>query len=230
MQQVQNKTFIISLGGSLFFPDEIDATFVKNFVRIINSSASKGNKFIIVTGGGKIARKYNNALSFVTKPTQSDLDWMGINSTWTNAKFLQLCLGKIAHKDISQDPTKKINFKEKVLVAGGWTPGRSSDGAMVKYAESYKINNLINLTNIDFVYDKDPRKFENAKPFNNLTWDELLKITGKKWIPGANTPFDPIASILAKKNKFKLVITNGRNLENLNNILQGKEYIGTTVN
>ena len=156
-------------------------------------------------------------------------DTIGIASTWLNAELLKLSFGKYAHSQIAQNPETKILFKEKILVGGGWKPGRSSDGAMVKYAETYKAEHIINLSNIDFVCDKDPNKFPNAKKLTNISWDELLKLTGSKWKPGANLPFDPTASKLAKKYKLKLIIANGKNLKNLKNIFSEKKFEGTTI-
>jgi uridylate kinase len=89
---------------------------------------------------------------------------------------------------------KKIAFKQKVLVGGGWKPGRSSDGAMIKYANTYGAATAINLSNIDYVYDKDPRKFKDAKPIRQISWKDYLKIVGSRWDPGKNFPFDPIAA------------------------------------
>ncbi len=124
---------------------------------------------------------------------------------------------------------KKINFKEKILVAGGYKPGRSSDGAMIQIAKTYGAKTVINLSNIDYVYTKDPRKFKNAKPIKQATWDGFLNIIGRKWKPGANLPFDPTAAKQAKKQGQTVVIASGKNLKNLANILENKKFVGTVI-
>lgn len=224
------KTYVISLGGSLIVPEEIDTDFLKQFRALIISQISKGHKFIIITGGGKICRKYNEALKILASPSNQELDWMGINITWTNAKLVQLVFGKHAFPEIVKDPTKKITFKQPVLVGGGWKPGRSSDGATIKYASTYKATTVINLSNIDHIYDKDPRKFSNAKKIEKTSWTEFIKIIGQNWSPGNNAPFfDPAAAKMAKQNKITVINCNGKNLKNVENILSGKPYIGTTI-
>lgn len=220
---------IISLGGSLIFPEEIDTEFLKKFSKLITSQTKKGKKFILVTGGGKICRKYQSALKEISSANSTDLDWMGIFTTQTNANFVRLIFGKLAHKEIVGDPAKKIKYSTPILLAAGFEPGWSTDFDTVTLAKTYGAETIINLSNIDFLFNKDPRKFKDAKKITNINWDGLLKITGKKWVPGSNTPFDPVAAQFAQKNKLKVVIANGKNLKNLENILEGKKFDGTVI-
>lgn len=220
---------VISVGGSLIVPNEIDTRFIKNFKRLVIDQVKNGKRFVIVTGGGAVARKYNEALKAVTKASHDDQDWMGINSTWLNAKLIQLAFGTYAHQEIIKDPAKLPKTDSPVIVCGGWKPGRSSDGAMVKYAQNYKAKTVINLSNIDYVYEKDPKKFPNAKILKNISWKDFRKIVGNKWLPGANLPFDPTAAKDAEQNGMTVIIAKGSNLNNLKNILKGQDYIGTTI-
>jgi uridylate kinase len=224
-----NKPIIISLGGSLIVPEEIDVKFLSNFKKLVLDRVKKGQRFILVTGGGKVARKYISALEKLAKPTPTEKDWLGIYNTHTNANFVRLMFGKLAHPQIVSDPTKHVNFKEKILLAGGWVPGCSTDRDAVLLAKTYGAETVINLSNIDFVYNKDPRKYKDAKKITNASWDELLKITGSKWVPGLNVPFDPTAAKLAKKFGLKVIIANGKNLQNLKNIFEEKKSFGTTI-
>jgi len=69
-----------------------------------------------------------------------------------------------AENFIADDPNKKLPMKKSVLIgAGGWKPGRSSDDFSVRLAKMYGAKTIINLSNIDFVYTKDPRKHPDAK-------------------------------------------------------------------
>lgn len=224
-----NNTYVISLGGSLIKPDGIDTEFLNDFKVLITSEVKTGKRFIIVCGGGKVCREYQHALSKISKPTATQLDWMGIYTTWTNAQLVRLMFQKLAHKNIIVDPNIKVPFKEKLLIAGGWMPGRSTDDDTVRLAKIYGASTIVNLSNIDFVYTKDPNKFPDAKKIEQSTWQDFKKVIGTKRIPGGNYPFDPVAAGFAQKNKLKVVITNGKNLANLKNILNGKEFKGTVV-
>ncbi len=223
------KLFVISLGGSLINPGRVDNGFLKNFRALILSQIKKGNRFILVTGGGKPARDYLEALKAVGNPTSDDLDWIGIFGTRFNAQLVRLMFGKLAHPIVIEDPNKKVKFKEKILVAGGWIPGRSSDYPAMALAKTYGAKTLINLSNIDYLYDKDPRKFKNAKKITGITWAGFRKIVGDKWSPGKNAPFDPTAAKFAQKNKFRVIIAAGKNLKDLENIFQGKKFQGTII-
>ena len=46
---MENETIIISLGGSLIVPDNIDIDFLKDFKKLILSQVEKGKKFVIIT-------------------------------------------------------------------------------------------------------------------------------------------------------------------------------------
>ena len=67
-----SKRIIISLGGSLLVPDAIDTAFVQQFKDFIVSYIEKGYTFILVTGGGRTARRYIDATAEVTEITDDD--------------------------------------------------------------------------------------------------------------------------------------------------------------
>lgn len=221
---------IISLGGSLIVPDDIDSAYLKQFRLLIVSQTKKGSRFIISPGGGKTCRRYQKALADVTPVSADDLDLIGLNTNKFHSKFLQLIFKGFAEKQVADDPNKKLPFTKKILIgAGGWKPGRSSDDFSVRLAKIYGAKTIINLSNIDYVYTKDPRKFKDAKKIEKTSWPEFLKITGTKWDPGKNVPFDPTAAKFAMKNKLRVVIANGKNLPNLKKLLEGKPFQGTII-
>jgi uridylate kinase len=223
------KIYVISLGGSLVVPNEINIKFLSLFKNIIEKKIKENKKFIIIVGGGKTARNYQNAAKALTKVSNEDLDWLGIHATRINAHLLLTIFRKYAYFRIIKNPKEKINFKEKILIAAGWKPGFSTDYDAVLLAKTYGSDTIINLTNVDYVYDKDPNKFKSAKPFKEISWKDYLKLIEQKWIPGMSAPFDPIASKLAQKFKFKVIILNGRKLKNLENYLTNKTFKGTII-
>ncbi|MFZ8806165.1 MAG: UMP kinase [Minisyncoccia bacterium] len=221
--------FVISLGGSLLVPGEIDINFLRKFKSIIEREIKFDRKFIIIVGGGKTARNYQNAAKSLTKVSNEDLDWLGIHATRINAHLLLTIFRKYAYYRIINNPKEKVEFKEKILVAAGWKPGFSTDYDAVLLAKTYGSDTIINLTNVDYVYDKDPNKFKDAKPFKEISWKDYLKLIDQKWTPGMSAPFDPVASKLAQKFKFKVVILNGKKLKNLKNYLENIKFKGTLI-
>lgn len=220
---------IISLGGSLIVPNKIDTNFLKKFKSLILEQVKKGKTFILICGGGSTSRSYQRAASKLSPLTRDDLDWIGIHTTRLNAHLLRTIFRKEAHPTIIKNPNKKIPTKKPILIAAGWKPGFSTDYDAVLLAKTYHAQTILNLTNIDYVYDKDPKKHRDAKPLKNIQWKEFIRIVGKKWNPGLNTPFDPVASPLAKTLKLKVIILNGKNTKNLEYALDNKPFKGTAI-
>lgn len=223
------QRFVVSLGGSLIVPDEIDADFLIKFKKIIEVEVRQGNSFLLITGGGKTSRRYSEAAKKLHALNSDDLDWLGIHSTRLNGHLLRTIFRKLAHPRIIKNPHHKEPASEPVIVAAGYRPGWSTDYVAVLLARKYGANVVLNLSNIDYVYNKDPRKFKDARPYTLLSWPEFRKIVGSKWDPGLNAPFDPVASKLAQKHKLTVIIMNGKNLANLQRFFAGKSFKGTVI-
>lgn len=225
----QEEIIIISVGGSLIAPEKIDLKFLKLFKNLILNYIKKGKRFVIICGGGKTARNYQKAAKFLTDLTKEDIDWLGIHATRINAHLLRSIFYEFAHPKIIKNPLEKIEFKEKILIAAGWKPGFSTDYCAVLLAKNLGIKKLVNLTNVDYVYDKDPRKFKDALPIKQLSWAKFRELLPNKWDPGLNLPLDPIGATKAQKIKLEVAIINGKNLKSLENYLGNKDFIGTKI-
>lgn len=218
---------VMSLGGSILVPDEINIEFLKEFRKLILEYLEKGNEFIIVCGGGKTCRKYQKAATEIFNVSDRLKDWIGIYSTWLNAMLVKAIFGGRVEDDIAINPTKK--YKGSLVIGAGWQPGHSTDNDAVLLAKTYGAGTVINLSDLDFVYDKDPKKFKDAKPLKNISWAEMRRITGEKWVPGRNVPFDPSATKEAEKLGLKVILMKGTDLKNLRNFFDGKNFKGTVI-
>jgi uridylate kinase len=229
----KDNIIVISLGGSLIVPDEIDWRFVKSFKEILKKQIEKGSRFIIITGGGKLARRYQeSALKITKKLTDDDRDWIGIHATRMNAHFIRTIFRELAHPRINKNPNDLedfYNFKEKILVAAGWRPGFSTDYDATLLGKYFGVKKIINMSNIDYVCDKDPNKFKDAKKLKNISWTDFRAMVGDEWDPGMSAPFDPIASKLAAEAGMEVVILNGKKLKNMENCLEDKKFNGTVI-
>lgn len=226
---LNKQTYILSVGGSLICPDEVDAEFLKKFRNLILKKVKQGNKFYIICGGGKINNRYNEAAQKITKISDVNLDWIGIYASRFNAQLIRTIFGDLAYQEIIIDPTKKIKTAKPIVIGAGYKPGWSTDYDAVMIAKVSGAKTVINLSNIDYAYTDDPKVNPEAKPIKNTSWKEFRKIVGDEWKPRMNKPFDPIASKLAEKNKIKVIIMNGRNLENFAKCLEGGKFIGTVI-
>ncbi len=223
------KFYVLSLGGSLIVPDEVDYIFIKKFRELIIKKVEAGNKFIIVCGGGGLNKKYNEAGKKIRKLSNDELDWVGIYTTRYNAEFIRILFGDLAYDKIAENPHKKFKTDKPIIIGAGYKPGWSSDYGAVHLAKTYGAKKIANLSNVNYVYNKDPGKYKNAAPIKNISWKDFRKIVGDKWEPRMSKPFDPIASREAEKFGFEAAILNGKNLDNLNNYLDGKKFTGTVI-
>lgn len=229
MSQPNDSRLVISLGGSLIVPRGADFKFLKKFVAFILGQTRAFKKFHIVCGGGKLARKFIQTAKKSGKFKPADLDWLGILATRINAELLRREFEKYAHKEVLSDPTVRLVSKKPIRVYSGWIPGRSTDYDAVRIAQTYGIETVINLSNIDYVYSADPKIHKNAKKITNLTWREFRRHFGSRWTPGANLPFDPVAAKLAQKLGVRVVILNGRKFQNLADFFDGRKFRGTVI-
>lgn len=226
----KKETYIISLGGSLIVPQTgIDWKFLKKFRNLIIDQLKTGKKFFIIAGGGKTCRDYNEAAKKIVNVSSDDLDWLGIHSSRLNAHLLKIIFHDVAHKEVIKNPTIHFSTDKKVLIGGGWKPGWSTDYVATMVAQENEVKTVINLSNIDYVYDKDPIKHNDAKIIKEINWKDFRRIVGNKWIPGLNMPFDPIASKKADYLNLEVIIMNGTKLTNLKKLLNKKTAVGTRI-
>jgi len=227
------SVFVLSLGGSLIIPKGgIDVPFLIKFHDFIRDQvSSKKRRFFITVGGGAITRDYQKAAREVRKQdlSDTDADWLGVHATRLNAQLIRAIFQDLADPRVIKHYEIILKIQSPVAIAAGWKPGWSTDYCAVTVCQDYGLNQVINMTNVDQVYDKDPNKFSDALPLKDITWDTYRKMVGDVWKPGMNAPFDPIASKLAQEVGVNVKILNGKNFDNLALALDGKPFIGTMI-
>ncbi|PJA47056.1 UMP kinase [Candidatus Uhrbacteria bacterium CG_4_9_14_3_um_filter_36_7] len=224
--------FVFSLGGSLVVPKEgIDTNFLHAFRQLILTAILKEHQqFVMVVGGGSTCRNYQAAARKISPLDPEDLDWLGIHSTRLNGHLLRTIFRSVAHPVMCKDPTRlPKKWRGSLLVLAGWKPGWSTDYVAVRAAKELGSKCVVNLSNIDYLYDKDPRKYKGAQPIFDISWKDFQKMVGNDWDPGMNTPFDPVASRLAHKQGIEVIIMNGKKIKNLEGFLLKKSFTGTFI-
>ena len=220
---------VISLGGSIVVPDGIDSLFVSSFKKMIETYVTAGKTFYIIVGGGRPARTYQLGLHDAGTTDQSALDWIGIAATRFNAEFLKQVFGSLAHTEIISDPTVLPQTSAPVIIGCGWKPGWSTDYDAVLVADGLGSKTVLNLSNIEYVYNADPRTNPDAEKFEQLTWTQYRSFIPAEWKPGFSAPFDPIASRYADEHGIEVIIMNGKNIDNLKSYLDGGAFLGTRI-
>lgn len=229
MNANERERIIVSVGGSLIVPDDIDTDFLKHFKTLILEKIEAGYAFTIITGGGKTARRYQDAGATVTPLSPQDIDWIGIHATRLNAQLLRNIFVGHVHQHVIKNPTIDIEADEPIIIAAGWKPGCSTDYDAVLIAKNLGASRLVNLSNIDYVYDSDPKKNPSAEKIEEISWAEFRKLIPEEWNPGLSSPFDPVAAREAEALGLEVAIMNGEKLGEFSNYLDGKPFAGTII-
>ena len=222
------QTEVVSLGGSILFENnKISVNYIKNLEKILSKS---NKKFIIVLGGGFISRIYTNALKN-SNAKFHDVCKVGMQVTRLNAWIVSRIF-ELHYEDahLSMADINSHLKKNKIVIVGALrhTGNMTSDGTAAMIASHFRTR-FINMTNVNGLYDKDPRKFKDAKLTKEIDYNSFLKIAVKnKFYPGQHFVLDQKAAHLIKKHKIRTYII-GKDLNNLRNLLNGKRFIGTTI-
>lgn len=226
------ETIVMSVGGSLIVPDQIDTTFLKTLKSLVTNEATQsGRRFIIIAGGGKTARRYQDAAGEVTDLTRDDLDWLGIHSTHLNGHLLRTIFRDIAYHIMIKNPDEVLDVppQYRVIIAAGYRPGCSTDLRAVQIAEKIGAKTVINLSNTDYVYTDNPHTNPDAKKIEDITWADFRKLIPEDWAPGLSAPFDPVAAKVAERDNIEVAQLNGLKLSSLEDYLAGRPFIGTRI-
>lgn len=227
---MKKEVVVLSLGGSLIIPDKIDLKYLRKFKKVILKN-SKKYKFIISCGGGSVARKYISALrqEGINHKLQS---YSGISATRMNARFMAYFFNKDPEYGIphTTETLKKYLKKHGIVFCGAleYKPKQTSDSTAAKLAKTFNAL-FINLTNVPGLYDKNPKKYKNAKFIPKITWKNFEKIAkASKYQPGQHFVLDQTAAEVIRKEKIKTYIL-GKDLNQLENVLKKRKFKGTLV-
>lgn len=227
---MKKRIIVLSLGGSLIVPGEIDVNFLRKFRKTILKNTKK-YKFVIACGGGSVARKYISALR-KEKINEKLQSFSGISATRMNARFMSYFFGKNQEYGIphSTHDLKRYLKKHDVVFCGAleYKPKQTSDSTAANLAKIFKTS-FINLTNVSGLFDKNPKKHKNAKFIPEINWKEFDKLANKsKYQPGQHFVLDQTASKIILKNKVPTYIL-GQDMKQLENVLQNKKFKGTLI-
>jgi uridylate kinase len=219
----------VKLGG-FSFPLELGVEEIKKYGGLFSELKRKGNQLIVVTGGGKNARKYIEAARKLGA-SEAVCDQIGILVTRLNARLLITSMGDDAYPKVPETVEDlRLYFESgKVIVMGGLQPGHSTNAVTALAAESIGASVLVNLTNVDGVYTADPKKDPKAKKFDEISTDKLLSlISGEEMTAGSYELLDPVSVRIIERSHIPTWIVSGEDPENILKILKGK-HVGTKI-
>ena len=207
----------------------IDSNELFKLCMEINALVKAKVQVAIVVGGGNFWRFRDNKK---LKISRADSDAIGMMATEMNARLLQDAMRFLGMKATALSPHVAETYSSArgrgllaggaVVICGGGTgnPYFTTDSAAALRALELDCDVLMKATKVDGVYDSDPVKNKNAKFFENISYDEVLK--RKLEVMDLN------AIVLAKENGLKVRVFNLRKSGNLLKAVKGKK-IGTLI-
>ena len=207
-------------------PDKVDHNYLSKFKNFIKTLSKKYN-IVIVTGGGKTAREYMKEVK-----DEKVKSLIGIMTTKLNARLIS---GLFNITKAIPDTLKEVKNQieeNNIVVTGalGLQPHMTSDGNAAEIAEYIKAKIFINLTNVNGLYDKDPRKYKDAKLISYVDYGSFIDIIKKiKYEAGQHFVLDQAAAEIITRSKIETAILNGKDFNNLNRFFDKKEFIGTII-
>ena len=226
---MKKKVIVLSLGGSQIIPDDINVKYLAEFKKVLLKN-KKNCKFIVVCGGGSLARKYIGAIQ-TARQNEKFQSLAGISATRTNARFMNYFFGIDPVYGIPHTMKAVKNYIEKmdIIFCGAleYHPDQTSDSTAVETAKEFK-SEFVNLTDVAGVYTKNPKKHKDAKFIPKISWNDFNNMANKiKFTPGMHFVLDQKASKMILKYQIPTYII--KEIKQLDNFLNGKKFKGTEI-
>ena len=219
---------VAAIGGSILLQD-YNAERFKEYAKLLKEQSEEHEIFVVV-GGGKPAREYIGVVRDLGAG-EAKCDDIGIEVTRVNAKLMLLALGDAAYQKVPHNFQEALEYSAtgKIVVMGGTEPAHSTDAVSAILAEYVQADLLVNLTAVDGLYTKDPKKYDDAELIEEITASDMMEIIGGNEVKAGTYEFIDMTAIqMIKRSNLETVIANGNEPQNLIRAIKG-EKIGTRV-
>ena len=230
------KKILLKMSGEVLMGDSlfgIDTKTIEAVAEDIKEVVDHGIELCLVIGGGNIFRGVSLAGKGMDR---ANADYMGMLATVMNALAVQDALEKLGcdtrvmtaftMKEVAEPYIRRraVRHLEKgrvvICAAGTGNPYFTTDTTAALRAMELKCEAILKATKVDGVYDKDPKKFPDAKRYDTVTYMETLeKRLGV---------MDATAIALARDNAMPIIVFNLFKAGNIRRVVAG-ENIGTIV-
>lgn len=220
------KSFVLKVGGSILYDHLLNINFdlLKRVKDWYWDAKKSYDTIVLVTGGGGLSRSMEEKITG-TIGGEENFHNIAMSLTQTNATMLAAYLEdeEIFVPKKLGDAYEFLNKEEsKYMVSGGLKVGWSTDMDAAVFADILDSGRVHKVSNIDFIYDKDPKEFFEAKPIRDMTWDEYFKmfdiVNGQEHTPNDHIPVDVQCSQFCARKDISFHISGGKLLIELDKI------------
>jgi len=198
---------VIKITGKAFDDSELLSKYIDVLRKLLEEY-----RILVVTGGGSIARKYIDLATRVGVKSNYWLDLIGIWASRLNGLLLISALSNYAYPftPITIEEALRAVKYSKLVVMGGLIPGQSTASTLIEVAEALGARKVYYYSAVGRVYNKDPMKYPDAKPYSVITASELKSILEQKLLPGEYALIDEKALDLAIRSRIEIQLIDYR--------------------
>jgi uridylate kinase len=216
---------VVKIGGHLFSRSGVTSVdWIKEASEVLKSCHTSGEKWVLVVGGGDAARGF-------IKASETVCDEIAIMVTRIHASLFIQALGDVSYPNVvgSVEELRNALVSRDLAVAGGFWPGQSTFAVAAYCAETIRARKMLVATNVEGIYDKDPRMFRDARLISRMTYSELRRLMeGSPQTAGEYRMVDAVGLSILERSRISLSIIDGRDPKRLREALS-KGYAGTIV-
>lgn len=224
----QKKILVIKLSGSIF-NFKTTPKSLKEYAQVFLDIQTKVQP-VVVSGGGIIARHYVN-LARSLGSDESSLDEMGIEISRLNAMLLSAALGDSVYPVIPSN-LEEISIacqSGKIIVSGGLHPAQSTNATAALICEKIKADRFLNATDVDGIYDSDPKRNAKAKMFKEITIKKCLGLLNNESTQAGNYELmDIVAMKVIERSKIPTYVIKS-DPRVIRNLIMKNKQTGTKI-
>lgn len=236
MSEYKYKRVLLKLSGEALQGEQgygIDPKVISEIAEQIKSIVEGGIELAITVGGGNIFRGLAGAAEGMER---EQADYIGMLATVMNALALQeglerhgvftrvqsaINMQEVAEPYIRRRAVRHLEKGRVVIFAGGTgNPYFTTDTTAALRACEIGAEAILKATQVDGIYDADPRTNPDAKRFETISY---LDVIAKEL-----NVMDSTATTLCKDNGIPIIVFNLHKNGNIDRVLKG-ESVGTVV-
>lgn len=236
MSDYKYKRVLLKLSGEALQGEQgygIDPKVITEIAGQIKEIVDGGIELAITVGGGNIFRGLAGAAEGMDR---AQADYIGMLATVMNALALQeglertgvdtrvqsaINMQEVAEPYIRRRAERHLEKGRVVIFAGGTgNPYFTTDTTAALRACEIGAEAILKATQVDGIYDSDPRTNPNAQKFDEISY---LDVLAKEL-----NVMDSTATSLCKDNNIPIIVFNLHKQGNIDRVLRG-EHVGTIV-
>jgi len=220
---------VVRIGGSVVASPPT-AEIIAEYAELLERLEKQKHKLVVVVGGGSVARDFIELAQDLSL-NETGQDKVAISVSRLFAQLFVLKLGDLSSNFVPRtvDEAVKLFGRGKIVIMGGVKPGMTTDTVSAMIAEKIAADLLVKASDVEGVYTRDPKKYDDTEKIDHLSFDDLGALFElDEHRAGIHQILDPKAVRVLQKCRIRMIVVNGFKPENVSLALKG-EKVGTII-